>query len=393
MTQVQHASGPRVRILLLLTWYTPHLSGLTVLAQRIASGLQALGHEVTVLTSKYRQDLATEEIIDGVRVVRCSVAARISKGVLMPMYIRQARRLASAHDLVFMFLPAGPDVCVAGVLAGRKHRLLIEYICDIQLPGGWVARAIERACGVFFHYAARAASAISTHSEGYADTSPFLRKYNEKVRIARLPIRMSYPRPAEVAEFRARAGGKRPIIGIAARLAADKGFELLLDALPLIRRRFPDVRVLYAGNYTNVVGEGAYRARIMPRIEQLGDHWRTLGVVQPDLASFFAACDVLVLPSVNRTESFGMVQIEAMLCGTPVVASDSPGIRVAIESTGMGKLFLSGDLDDFVSAVVWVLENRDSLVKPRAEIERLFSEEAAIQERVRIIQDLVAERA
>ena len=393
MTQVQHASGPRVRILLLLTWYTPHLSGLTVVAQRIASGLQALGHEVTVLTSKHRYDLPEEETIDGVRVVRSPVAARISKGVLMPMYIRQARRLASAHDVILMFLPAGPDACVAGALAGREQPLLVEYICDIRLPGGWVSRAIERICGGFFHYVARAASAITVHSQDYANTSPFLEKYRDKVHIARLPIRMSQPRPAEVAAFRARAGGAGPIVGIAARLAADKGFELLLDALPLIRERFPGVRVLYAGNCTNVVGEDAYRAKILPRIERLGDEWHTLGVVQPDLASFFAACDVLVLPSVNRTESFGMVQVEAMMCGTPVVASDFPGIRIAIKTTGMGRLFQSGDLEGFANAVIWVLENREALVKPRAEVERLFSEEAAIEDRLRIIQDLVAERA
>jgi glycosyltransferase involved in cell wall biosynthesis len=393
MTKAPNVSGPRVRILMLLTWYTPHLSGLTVVAQRIATGLRALGHEVTVLTSQHRHDLPAEETIDGVRVIRSPVAARISKGVLMPLYIRQARRLALTHDVLLMFLPAGPDACVAGALAGRNQPLLVEYICDIRLPGGWLSRVIERTCGAFFHYVARAAGAITVHSGDYANTSPFLAKYKDKVHIARLPIRMSEPRAAEIAEFRAKAGGARPVIGIAARLAADKGFELLLDALPLIRRRFPDVHVLYAGNYANVVGEEAYRAAILPRIAQLGDRWCTLGVVQPDLASFFAACDVLVLPSVNRTESFGMVQVEAMLCGTPVVASDFPGIRVAIETTGMGKLFPSGDLEAFAEAVIWVLENRDSLVKPRAEIERFFSDELAVQERLRIIRDLLAERA
>jgi glycosyltransferase involved in cell wall biosynthesis len=176
---------------------------------------------------------------------------------------------------------------------------------------------------------------------------------------------------------------------MAARLAADKGFELLLDALPMIRKRFPDARVLCAGNYQTVVGEEAYRAAILPRIERLGDQWRMLGVVKPDLASFFAACDVLVLPSINRTESFGMVQAEAMLCGTPVVASDLPGVRVPVEATGMGKLFRSGDAESFARAVISVLENRATFVKPREELQRIFSEEVALEERLQVFREVL----
>jgi glycosyltransferase involved in cell wall biosynthesis len=388
MRHARNAAAPPCRVLVLLTWYTPHLSGLTVVAERVATGLVALGHRVTVLTSRHKPDLPAVEDRAGVRVFRSKVLARVSKGVLMPFFVPEALRLSEKHDALILFLPAGPPECLAAALASRRRPLLVEYICDIRLPGGWLARAVERASAAFFHIAARAASAIVVHSQDYADTSRFLRKYRNKVCVARLPIRIAHPRAAEVANFRALAGGAGPIVGIAARLAADKGFELLLDALPLIRLRFPDVRVLYAGNYRTVVGEDAYRAAILPRIERLGDQWKMLGVVQPDLASFFAACDVLVLPSVNRTESFGMVQVEAMLCGTPVVASDLPGIRVPVQTTGMGKLFRSGDVQSFAGAVTSVLENRDSLVKARDEVERSFGEQVAIEERLAILQDL-----
>jgi glycosyltransferase involved in cell wall biosynthesis len=393
MTEAPSARAPRLRILVLLTWYTPHLSGLTVVAHRVASGWAALGHEVTVLTSQHRDDLPAEETINGVRVVRSRVIARISKGLVMPSYVSEALRLASSHDAVLMFLPAGPAECLAAALTSRKRPLLIEYICDITLPGGWAARVVERVSRGFFHLAARAASALVVHSQHYGDTSLFLQKYKHKLHVARLPIRMMYPRPAEVAEYRRLFRGAGPIMGIAARLAADKGFEILLDALPIIRRRFPDIRVLYAGNYTNVVGEDAYRAAILPRIEQLGDQWRSLGVLQPDLASFYAACDVLVLPSLNRTESFGMVQVEAMLCGTPCVASELPGLSTAVQITGMGKLSRIGDVQHFADSVISVLENRDAFVKSAVDVERYFSEEAAVQERLRIVNELLAARS
>ena len=67
--------------------------------------------------------------------------------------------------------------------------------------------------------------------------------------------------------------------------------------------------------------------------------------------------DVLVLPSVDPLEAFGMVQIEAMLCGTPVVASDMPGVRVVIRKTGYGRLSNVRDSQDIADKLIEVLDN------------------------------------
>jgi glycosyltransferase involved in cell wall biosynthesis len=91
------------------------------------------------------------------------------------------------------------------------------------------------------------------------------------------------------------------------------------------------------------------------------------------MPAFYAACDLTVLPSTNRTEAFGLVQLESMLCGTPVVASDSPGVRVPVTTTGMGRLALPRDATSLAEAISEVIESRASYVKPRAEIASLFS--------------------
>ncbi len=203
----------------------------------------------------------------------------------------------------------------------------------------------------------RVASAIVVSSQDYANGSRFLVRYSKKVRIVPLLIRIAKPNPVEVQRFRSLAASGGPLIGIADRLAADKGFEVLIDALPLVENTFPGTRVICAGNYRIVVGEDNYRRRMLPKIEELGDWWHMLGIVEPNLASFFTACDVLAVPSLNRTESLGLVQAEAMLCGTPVVTSDLPGMRVPIQSTGMGKLFRAGDPASLAEAIVDVLKN------------------------------------
>ena len=84
------------------------------------------------------------------------------------------------------------------------------------------------------------------------------------------------------------------------------------------------------------MGEDFY-GKIQHLVEQHKDRVLFLGELHGgQLSNFYSMCDVLTLPSVNSTESFGMVQVEAMLCGTPVVASDIPGVREATRVTGMG---------------------------------------------------------
>jgi len=79
-----------------------------------------------------------------------------------------------------------------------------------------------------------------------------------------------------------------------------------------------------------------------------------------ELVSFYQSLDCLVLPSNNSTEAFGMVQIEAMNCGVPVVASDLPGIRSPIQKTQMGELFEKNNSIDLTNKIKKILKNRNN---------------------------------
>ena len=90
--------------------------------------------------------------------------------------------------------------------------------------------------------------------------------------------------------------------------------EVLLDALPTILKRYPKAQVLFAGTYQNVMGEQAYYDRLMPRIREyeIVGHWTFLGNLDPiEMAAFYPNLDALTVPSLNSTEAFGLVQIEA----------------------------------------------------------------------------------
>jgi glycosyltransferase involved in cell wall biosynthesis len=147
---------------------------------------------------------------------------------------------------------------------------------------------------------------------------------------------------------------------MAARFAAEKGVEILLDALPIILKKYPKAQVLFAGAYQNVMGEQSYSDRLMPRIREyeIGGHWTFLGNLDPvEMAAFYPNLDVLTVPSLNSTEAFGLVQIEAMLNGVPCVPSALPGVRQPVIMHGMGRVAKIGDSADLAACILEVLDD------------------------------------
>jgi glycosyltransferase involved in cell wall biosynthesis len=194
------------------------------------------------------------------------------------------------------------------------------------------------------------------------------------------------------AGFRRSLDGDGPTIGMAARLATEKGVEYVVEAMPQILERYPGARVLFAGQHQNVLGEAEYARRLAPLIAGLGDHWVFLGVLDPErMAMFFRACDVTVLPSLNSTESFGLVQIESMLCGTPVIASDLPGVRQPVLTTGMGRIVPRRNAAALAAAVLDVLEHREEMKVDPAVLRSSYDPAVVAARYVNLFQELQGE--
>ena len=317
-----------MRVLVALTYYRPYTSGLTIYAERLAVGLAARGHHVTVLTSQYDSSLPREEVLHGVHVVRVPVAARISKGVIMPTFGIEATRLTLSHDVLSLHMPQfdAPGLALRGRLLGKP--VVLTYHCDLQLPPGAFNRIVDKVVQVANNAAGSLATKIVAYTEDFASHSPYLSRFKSKVEIIPPPVEIPDASPADVEAFKQRYNLTGPVIGMAARLAAEKGVEVLLDAMPKIIAAHPDARVLFAGPFEQVLGEEAYARRLAPLFEKYRNNWTFVGTLsQRELATFFHVCDVVTVPSLNSTESFGLVQVEAMLCGTPSIASNLPGVK------------------------------------------------------------------
>jgi len=366
-----------MKILTVLTYYRPHTSGLTIYVERLAKSLVKLGHEVTVLTSQYDESLPREELQDGVRIIRAPVLFRVSKGVIMPTFGWLAWKLVSSHDVVHLHLPQFDAAGIA--FRGRflNKPTLITYHCDLLLPESFFNRIINAVVHFMNYLAGMLAHRIGAYTEDFAAHSPFLQRFKDKVRVILPPVVMPPASPDRIREYceRTNPQGNSPVIGMATRFATEKGVEILINALPSVIESFPKAMVLYAGQYQDVMGESAYYAQLLPAIQayQREGQWKFLGVLTPEEMTLFYNClDVLVVPSLNSTETFGLVQIEAMLQGTPTIASNLPGVRVPPRLTGMGEVVPIGDAGALAESIIKIVSRPEKYQGSPDEIASTF---------------------
>jgi glycosyltransferase involved in cell wall biosynthesis len=383
-----------MKILTVLTYYRPHTSGLTIYAERLARAFVKRGHHVTVMTTQYDPSLPLEEIMDGVKIIRIPVAARVSKGVIAPTFGFVATKLVAQHDVVQLHLPQfdAPGVALRARLFGKPA--VLTYHCDLFLTRTWFNRFVNFVVDFQNNMAGRLANHIVTYTQDYADNSPYLSRYASKLTPILPPVELPIPTPQAVSAFAREhhIDERKPVIGMAARLAAEKGVEVLLDALPVILKKYPKAQVLFAGTYQNVMGEQAYSDRLMPRIheyEQQG-HWTFLGNLDPiQMAAFYPNLDVLTVPSLNSTEAFGLVQIEAMMNGVPSVPSALPGVRRPVQMHGMGVVSQIGDSASLAESILGVLDDPQKYRGDVATIKKAYEPDSIAQEYEKLFERLM----
>ena len=385
-----------MRILTGITYYRPHTSGLTIYAERLAKALVKRGHEVTVLTSQFDKALLKEEVVDGVRIVRAPVLFRISKGVIMPTFGVLASKLVMEHDVIQLHLPQFDAAGVA--LRGRLlHKpTVLTYHCDLRMPPGLLSLAANQAVLLMNELAARFTHRIVTYTQDYADHSPYISRHMDKLQVINPPVVLPDTTPEAIEAFRAanNPDQRKPVIGMASRFATEKGVEILLNAMPRLIENYPDLQVQFAGPYENIIGEEHYLSRLEPTIRtyQESGHWRFLGNLDPQqIANFYPNLDVLVMPSLNSTEAFGLVQIEAMINGVPSVASNLPGVRQPATRHEMGAVVPIGDSDGLASALLDIFADPAAYQRDPQQIAAQYVPDQIAAEYEKMFTEMLAE--
>ncbi len=361
-----------MKILMAIDYYRPNVSGLTLYVEHLAEGLARRGHGVRVLTNRHLPELPGRSVENGVTIVRAPVTLRVGKALVAPAIVPLALAELPQADVLHLHAPAANAIPLTFLAGMLRIPIVITFHCDLQLPPSGGQGLIAGLARAYQDFALDRADRVITYTEDYARHTPPLADRLEKVGWILPPVE-DPPKTGRAAdEVRARYGIRGgPVLLFLGRFAEEKGLPLLLTAFAQIRRRHPAAVLLLAGA-TRVAGETVWE-RVEPLARDPASGVLAPGIVPPaEIADLFAVSNVLVLPSINATESFGLVQVEAMLSGVPVVASNLPGVRQPVRMTGMGEIAPIGDSEGLAAAILRVLEAPERYRRPATEIRRTF---------------------
>jgi glycosyltransferase involved in cell wall biosynthesis len=363
-----HVATGHYDLVVALDYYAPYVSGLTNEAREVAEQLSARGWSVAVVASQHDPVLPTREFRNGVDIHRTPVVAHIRKGIVSPLLPLKAAALIRRARVGHLHLPM-IEAGVISRLVGSASPLVVTYHCDVVLGPDLVSSIVLNRLDASSRAAFSRAAAICATSRDYARTSRVLADYaNEAVTIPPVCKERSSGAP----NYR---DGKGLHVGFLGRIVEEKGLEYLLEAFAHLQDA--DARLLIAGDYASVAG-GSVIDRIRARAKH-DPRVRVLGFVPEDrLADFYASVDVFVLPSVNSLEAFGIAQVEAMLAGVPVIASDLPGMRLPVKETGYGRLVPPRDAPAIHAALSEFMIQRDPDPEGRDRARASFGLDATI---------------
>jgi len=328
------------RIVQIGKFYPPYRGGIETHLESLCDQVRKR-FDVLVIASNHRTG-RSEEVRNGIPVTRLSTPFTITTAPVnpsLPAAIRAAR-----PDLVHIHLPHPGGVL--GVLAsGYRGPLVVTYHSDVvrQRVMSWVFHP-------FLDRLLLRASAIVVASPASLEHSPALASHRARCRV--VPYGISPDRFERADQWRVRQlrdrYGDRLVLAVG-RLVYYKGFDVLLRAM-----RGVEGRLL-------VIGEGPLRAELADQaaVEGVAAKVVFLGDVENDaVPSFFQAADVFVLPSVARSEAFGIVQLEAMASGTPVVnTSLASGVPWVSQHLKTGLTVPPGDAGALAAAIERLLSD------------------------------------
>lgn len=372
-----------MKILFLLTYYTPHWTGLTQYARRLAEGLAKNNYEVTVLTTKYIPHLQNIEIIRGVKVLRKPILFRLSRGVISLVLIFSMWIEIYKHDAIFIYLPFS-EVFIAALIAKLLNKkIYLVHNGDLVLPKGFLNRIIENFYYISTSAAIKLSRTIIIQTEDYAKNSQLLSQFKNKWKEI-LPLYENLQEDQSIAKkLKLKINPHKKIVGFAGRFVEEKGFDILLKAAPLVLKYIPDVQFVFAGEAN--IGYEDFFSKNKTLIQKNKKNIVLLGRLREhEITSFYKLCDVFVISS--RTDCFPSAEVEALLCSTPVVVTDIPGARWPVQQTRMGVVVNKENDFALAQGIIDVLQNKNSYKNKISKVHTLFNYQKTLDKYIQLIK-------
>ena len=287
----------------------PVVGGIENHINLLARSLVKRGVDVDVLVSNTSPRLERNDL-DGIRILKVPELGRLSSAPINPTLPLWLRKLGRNDDLLHFHLP-NPTAVMAYHMSGLSKKIVVTYHSDIVRQS-----RLKKPYLPFLHAFLRKAQAILATSPNYIATSAILKRYKHKCVVAPLGIDLSKfdCRPLRCPHIESiKAGTRKPILLFIGKFRHYKGLHILLESMQKINAQ---LWLIGSGPLESEVQRMVSRNGLKHKVKFLGH------VSDGVLIACLKACDMLVLPSNFRSEAFGLVQLEAMACGKPVICTE-----------------------------------------------------------------------
>jgi glycosyltransferase involved in cell wall biosynthesis len=335
--------------------FPPYRGGIGNSALQMAKSVLAYGHSVTVMTPDYGQDRRrdAEPELGAVTVKRLATYGAYGNAAWLPQLSWQLRDYDIVH-FHYPFYGAALAVLLAK-LCRPSLKLILHYHMDNRAPG-WKGLVFKLYKKVFFPILFHSADFVTCASLDYVNHSDIAKYLTARPqKFAQVPFGVD----SNLFQTGARPSASRQLLFVGGLDAAHyfKGVDVLIEALALVNKKTTDWSL-------KIVGRGELKERYVALVRSLGLAQKVEFVSNAsnlDLVAAYQASRVLILPSINRNEAFGLVLLEAMACGRPVIASNLPGVRSVFTNNQEGLVVRPGSARDLADKISKVLTD-DELV-------------------------------
>lgn len=329
--------------------FHPVRGGVEKVMESLTEGLSARGIPCDMLCASAdgSKSLQTIAVSENGRIIVVPTWFKAAGTMIAPKMIGWLRAHAKEYDLIHVHHP-DPMAALALRLSGFRGRVILHWHSDILSQKFFL---------LFYkplqNWLIRRAETIVGTTPVYVRESPHLAHAQDKCTYVPIGIEPLQPDPEKVAKIHEWFPGQKLVLSVG-RLVPYKGFPYLIDALALL-----------PANYHLVIGgTGPLREQLETHIQEMGlqDRITLAGFVpDEDLPAWFGACDCFVLSSTMKTEAFGIVQIEAMSCHKPVVATRIPqsGVSWVNEDGVSGRNVTPGHPEEYAAAIQEIVENAE----------------------------------
>lgn len=356
----------KIKVLQVNKLYDPFIGGVEKVVQQIAEGLSAQTNMRVLVCNEKKEDVT--EVIHGVRVHRSGSFGMLGNMPLSVKFLRDLKKVSKGCDILHFHMPF-PIGDLAGLLSGYQGKVVVWWHSDVVrqkkmmlLYRPVMERFLKRA------------DAIIVATQGHIDGSAYLGPYKDKCRVIPFGVNPEIEKKADqwVAEKKAKEEKREhtPVRFLfVGRLVYYKGCKTLLEAFASVRNA-----------ELVMIGEGPLKQELICLAERLevSERVHFLGNVEDAvLDENFAACDVFVLPSIARSEAFGLVQTEAMVYEKPVINTNLPsGVPYVSIHKQTGLTVEPEDVKGLADAMNWMVghkEEREEMGKrARARVKECF---------------------